>query len=62
MPTDTRYKSDAKGIVDSIYDAKIFKDTLTRDDISAIEEYIEFCLKSNFESYKRVDEIMKNKL
>ncbi len=46
-----RFKQHAKILTDSLFDNKLFKEEITRDDMNAIEEYIVFCLESNFNSY-----------
>lgn len=51
---DKIFKSDAKAIVDTAFDSKLFKDTLTRDDFNSFEELIEYMLKSRFEAYKKL--------
>lgn len=51
---DRIFKADAKAIVDTAFDSKIFKDTLTRDDINSFEDLIEYMLKSRFEAYKKL--------
>jgi len=51
------FKSDAKQIVDLCFNNKLFKDNVTRDDMTVFEELITFLLQSRFESYKRVEEL-----
>ncbi len=49
-----RFKQHAKILTDSLFDNKLFKEEITRDDMNAIEEYIVFCLESNFNSYVKI--------
>jgi hypothetical protein len=58
------FKEDAKQIVDLCFDTNIFKESLTRDDMNAIQDYIESSLQSRLDSYKKIDSLMKkiNKL
>ncbi len=48
------FKADGKQIVDMIFDAKMFKDDTTRDDMSGIEELIVYLLQSKFDTYARL--------
>lgn len=57
---DKIFKADAKQIVDMAFDNKLFKNELTRDDFNAFEDLIQFLLQSRFESYQRVDKLMKS--
>ena len=53
------FKQDAKQIVDLAFDKRLFKDEITRDDMNAFEELIDFLLSSRFESYKRADKFFE---
>lgn len=57
---DKIFKADAKQIVDMAFDNKLFKDELTRDDFNAFEDLIQYLLQSRFESYQRVEKLMKS--
>lgn len=50
---DKFFKQDAKSVVDMAFNAKLFKDDLTRDHFNAFEELIEYLLQSRFEGYKK---------
>ena len=50
---DEIFKQDAKTIVDSFFDQKLFVDKITRDDMNGIQEFIEYLLQSRYESYIR---------
>jgi len=54
------FKQDAKQIVDLVFDKKLFKDEITRDDMNAFEELIDFLLSSRYESYKRAEKLLEN--
>jgi hypothetical protein len=54
---DKIFKQDAKTIVDLFFDTKIFKDTVTRDNMNATEDYIESILRSRFDSYLKMNEL-----
>ncbi len=56
---DKIFKNDAKSIVDMCFDTKIFKEHVTRDDMSALEEHISYLLQSRFEGYKKMDALME---
>lgn len=51
---DRIFDADAKDIVDTAFDSKLFKDDLTRDTFNDFQELIAFMLKSRFEGYKRM--------
>ena len=53
------FKTDGKQIVDMLFDAKKFKDNVTRDELSCIEDYIVYLLESKLASYKRGIEFLK---
>ena len=54
------FKNDAKQIVDLVFDAKLFRDDLTRDNLNSIEEMIQFMMQSRFESYQRALNLLKS--
>lgn len=56
--TQQIFKQDAKSIVDAMYNGKLFKDNITRDDMNAVQEYIEFAMQSRYDSYKRIESIL----
>jgi hypothetical protein len=51
------FKDDAKQLVDQLFDAKMFKESISRDDMNAIEDLIEFLLQSRFDSYIKIEKI-----
>ena len=57
---DKIFKQDAKQIVDLAFNAKLFKDELTRDDFNGFEDLIQFILQSRFESYQKADKLIKS--
>ena len=57
---DKIFKQDAKQIVDMVFDAKLFKDELTRDNLNSIEDIIQFMLQSRFDSYQKLDKLTKS--
>ena len=54
------FKQDAKQIVDLAFDKKLFKDEITRDDMTALEELIDFLLSSRYESYIRAEKLLES--
>lgn len=56
---DKIFKTDAKQIVDLMFDNKLFKDNVTRDDMNVFEDLITFLLQSRFESYQRVNALLE---
>ena len=61
MNEEKRYiqKSEAKTIVDMLFDNKVFRDDLTRDDLNKLEEYIDFSLNTRMRSHITMNELMK---
>lgn len=55
---DKYFKTDAKQIVDTLFDTKVFKDDMTRDDFNNLEEFIWYLLQSKFDSYVKVTKLM----
>lgn len=58
MMEENVFKTDAKQIVDMAFDAKLFKDSLTRDDFNGFEELIGYLMQSRYESYIRVGKFL----
>ena len=57
---DKIFKQDAKQIVDLAFNKKLFKNEITRDDMNAFEELINFLLSSRYESYKRAEKLLES--
>jgi hypothetical protein len=57
---DKIFKTDAKQIVDMIFDNKLFKDEVTRDNMNGFEDLIQFLLQSRYESYLRCEKLFKS--
>lgn len=57
--TEQIFKQDAKNITDSLFETKIFKDNITRDDMNAFEDYISFTLQSKYNVYRKCEELCK---
>ena len=56
---DKQFSNDAKQIVDLIFESKMLRKNITRDEMNTFEELINFLLSSRFESYKRVESLLK---
>ena len=54
------FEQDAKTIVDLAFDSKLFKDSVTRDNMNTFEDLIEYMLSSRFESYKKVEKLLES--
>lgn len=54
------FKNDAKSIVDVAFETKLFKDSVTRDDMNTFEELIQFMLSSRFDSYIKCQKILEH--
>lgn len=53
------FKQDAKQIVDMLFDNKIFRDNVTRDDLTAVETHLSYLLDQKFNSHLRLAELIK---
>jgi len=54
------FKADAKSIVDTLFDTKVFTSRVTRDDMAILEELISFTLQSRFEGYVRANKLIES--
>jgi hypothetical protein len=50
------YRDNGKQIVDMLFDAKLFHDKVTRDDLLALEDLISYLFQSHAQSQKRAIE------
>jgi hypothetical protein len=53
------FKNDAKQIVDMVFESKLFKDDVTRNDMNAIEDFISYLLQSRYDSYLKLKNILE---
>ena len=44
-------QNDAKSITDSLFNGKYFRESVTRDQLNALEEFLRFSLESRFKSF-----------
>lgn len=54
------FKQDAKQIVDSLFDAKVFQEKITRDDMNSIEGLICYLMKTRVENYQRAQKLFES--
>lgn len=59
MQTNNIFKQDAKSITDTLFETKIFRDDLTRDELNTIEELIDYCMSTRFDSLLRAEKLYK---
>ena len=55
--TEQYFKSDAKQMVDMLFDNKLFIDRLTRDELNELENLLSFIMQSKFDSHIRAKEL-----
>ena len=48
---EINFKNDSKSIVDMLFDAKLFKDNITRDQMNGVEDLIKYMMESRVSSY-----------
>lgn len=54
---DKTIKKDAKSVVDMLFDGKLFKSAVTRDDMVAIEELVYYMMKTRVNSIIKAKEL-----
>lgn len=59
MQTENYFKNDAKAIVDMLFENKLFIESLKRDDLMAIENFIASELQSKFESITKMQKLIE---
>jgi len=57
METNNIFKQDAKSIVDTLFETKVFRDDLTRDELNTIEEILDYMMSSKYDSIKRAEKL-----
>ena len=55
----TGFKREAKSIVDSLFENKLFREDLTRDDMQALEDWIYTVMDMRFTSEKKISKLME---
>lgn len=51
------FKQEAKTIVDGFFDAKLFKEEITRDDMNRVQTFIAEMMQMKFEFVERAKEL-----
>ena len=59
MQTENYFKNDAKAIVDMLFENKLFTQSLKRDDLMAIENFIASEMQSKFESITKMQKLIE---
>ena len=54
-----KFRNEAKGLVDVLFDNGLFIDTITRDDMISVEDLIQFYLSSSFDSHLTMEKIVR---
>jgi len=55
---DNVFKRDAKDIVDTLHEMKLFRDDLSRDDMQALEDWIFMTMNTRFSTEKKINKLM----
>jgi hypothetical protein len=53
------FKGDAKQIVDTAFDKKLFKDEITRDHMQEFEDLISYLLQSRYDGYIKMTKLLE---
>ncbi|HSE99858.1 MAG TPA: hypothetical protein VLA48_03095 [Nitrososphaeraceae archaeon] len=59
METNNLFKQDAKTITDTLFETKIFRDDLTRDELNTVEDLIGDLMSFRFKSILRAEKLFK---
>lgn len=51
MEKEQLFQQDAKNIVDMCFESKLFKDDVTRDQMTAFESYIQYIFQTRYDSH-----------
>jgi len=54
---EKKFKADAKSLVDMFFIKGYFSESITRDDMVAVEELVQFLLVSKFKMYVKTHEL-----
>ena len=54
---ESNFKTDAKSIVDMLFDTKCFREDITRDSLDGVEEFISYAMESKFDMRQRAKEL-----
>ena len=54
---DPYYQNQAKGIIDMLFDAKLFHEKVSRDDMNAVEDLIAYYFKTFVDTANRMAEL-----
>jgi len=57
--TENLFRQDSKQIVDMMFDLKLLKDSITRNQMSEFEDLIQFILQSKHDTYIKGYELLK---
>jgi len=57
---ENTFKQDAKSIVDTFFDNRLFHDSITRDNMIAVEDLISYMLQSRFDGYIKMNKIINS--
>lgn len=52
------YQAEAKRIIDSMFDCKVFNEKMTRDDMKAYEDLLAYYFQSQNDSTKKATELL----
>jgi hypothetical protein len=56
---DKLIERDAKSVVDTMFETKILKSDLTRDNMNSIEEFIAYMMKTRINGYIKMSKLQK---
>jgi hypothetical protein len=60
MKNEDMFKREAKMLVDQLFNTKVFRDDITRDDMNNIEEFLSYLLNSKFEMHLKGEALLRS--
>ena len=54
------FQNDAKQMVDMMFETKLLREDITRDLMSTFEDLIQFLLESRYDSYVKIEKVLKS--
>lgn len=57
---ESEFRADAKQMVDAMFECKLFDRHLTRDEMNALENWLDTSMTVRYNSAKKLEELMNN--
>lgn len=60
MKNEEMFKQEAKLLVDQLFNTKVFRDDITRDDMNNVEDFLSYLLDSRFEMHVKGEALLRS--